>query len=117
MTFAKYQSLFLQKYPNGETFMHDEFMHGTDRNRQKVGVVFEPNGKVYMYRGAYEDILCRIGVNVISKERFSELEARLAHLKEMDGTEDLFGGVFDYSDEIASVVSEIEKYKTDYTIV
>lgn len=116
MTFKKFETLFLQKYPNGEAFAHDVFEHGVPGRVQKVAVVFENGGKVYKYRGAYEDILCKVGIPVISKERFAELEARLAHYQKENGTETLFGDVFDYSAEIAALTAEIEKYRKEYVI-
>lgn len=71
-----------------------------------------------MFCGAYEDILCKIGINVISKERFAELETRLSRLREMNGTEDgFFGIVFDCTAAIDALVEEIEKYRTEYIIV
>ena len=118
MTFKKFETLFKQKYPNGTVYPHDVFEHGVPGRVQKVNVVFTPDGKGYMYRGAYEDILCRIGINVISKERFAELESRLNHLRELHGSADeFFGGVFDCSESIETLTAEIEKYRADYIIV
>lgn len=117
MTFKKFQSLFLTKYPDGEVFPHDVFCHGESGKIQKVGVVFKPNGKVFMYRGAYEDILCKIGINVISKERFHELEIRLDHLKGLDGTTDeFFGGLWDCANAIQKLESQIAEYKANWII-
>ena len=118
MTFKNFETLFKTKYPNGTVDPHDVFEHGVPGRIQKVHVVFTPNGKGYMFRGAYEDILCRIGINVISKERFSALETRLEHLRELDGsTDEFFGGTFDCSESIATLTAEIEKYRAEYTIV
>lgn len=117
MTFKKFETLFKGKYPNGTVYPHDVFEHGVPGRVQKVEVIFEPNGKGYMYRGAYEDILCKIGIPVISKERFAQLETRLEHLKELDGTTDeFFGGTFDCSESIATLTAEIEKYRKEYVI-
>ena len=117
MTFKKFETLFKGKYPNGTVYPHDVFEHGVPGRIQKVHVTFSPNGKGYMYRGAYEDILCSIGIPVISKERFSALEARLSMLKDMDGqTDQFFGGVIDYSAEIERLTEEIEDYKKNYVI-
>ena len=116
MTFKKFETLFKGKYPDGTVDPHDVFEHGVPGHVQKVAVVFEKGGKVYQYRGAYEDILCRVGIPVISKERFGVLEERLAYLKELHGTEDLFGGVYDLAAEIDALTAEIEKYRTEYVI-
>ena len=117
MTFKKFQELFATKYPEGEVWMHDAYEHGASGRRQKVAVEFKPHGKVFMYRGAYEDILCKIGINVISKERFSQLEMQLDHFKELDGTTDeFFGGVFDCADAIQRLEKEIADYKANWII-
>lgn len=117
MTFKKFQSLFLSKYPHGHVWMHDEYEHGVSGRRQKVAVAFYPYGKVFMYRGAYEDILCKIGINVISKERFHELEMRLDHFKKLDGTTDeFFGGIWDCADAIQKLEKEIAEYKANWVI-
>ena len=117
MTFKKFESLFKGKYPDGTVDPHDVFEHGVPGRVQKVAVVFEKGGKVYKYRGAYEDILCKVGIPVISKERFAQLEIRLEHLKELDRTTDeFFGGTFDCSESIAALTAEIEKYRKEYVI-
>ena len=116
MTFKKFEEVFKQKYPDGRVWMHDEFEHGQRGKRQKVAVVFNPNSKVYMYAGAYEDVLCKVGINCISKERFTELEHRLAYYQKLDGKEDFFGGVFDCKADIQQLTDEIENYKKNWII-
>ena len=120
MTFKKFEELFLQKYPDGQCWMHDEFCHGQSGYRQKVGIVFKPQTKVYMYAGAYEDILCKVGVNVISKERFAELLVRLEEYKrrqkEYGGTDWFFGIPVDYSKDITELEAQIAKYRKDWII-
>lgn len=117
VTFKKFETLFKGKYPNGTVFPHDVFEHGVPGRIQKVHVTFSPNGKGYFYRGAYEDILCKIGIPVISKERFTALEGQLEKLKDMDGkTDEFFGGVYDWSTEIERLSKEIEDYKKNYVI-
>lgn len=116
MTFAKYESIFRTKYPNGRTWMHNDVCRDEPRYKQKVAVEFQPGGRLYFYSGAYEDVLCKIGINCISKERFAEVEARLARLKKYHGTESLFGDIFDYSKEIEATEREIEQYRTEYII-
>lgn len=116
MTFKKFEELFHQKYPDGQVWMHDEFCHGQSRYRQKVGVVFKPQTKVYMYAGAYEDILNKVGISVISKARYNELLARLEQKKRWHGTDDFFGGVMDCSEEIAEIEAELERIKKECVI-
>ena len=118
MTFKKFEELFRTKYPEGTVWAHDIFEHDVPGRVQKVAVVFTTNGKVYKYRGAYEDILCKVGVPVISKERFATLESSLNTLKANDGkTDEFFGLTFDYSADIARITAEIENYRANYTIV
>lgn len=114
MTFKKFEQIFHSKYPNGSVFAHSKF-GGTELNR-KTTVIFEHRGKCFLYYGAYEDVLCKIGINCISKERFDALEARLACYIEQNGTDDFFGGTFDWTSEIEQLTREIEQYKTDYII-
>ena len=116
MTFNKFESLFLAKYPEGKVFKHGEFAQ-TERNK-KVAVVFNGNGKVYEYYGAYEDILARVGIKVISKARLHNLEMTLAHYKEWHGKPwSLFGATADYSKEIERYTADIEDIKANYIIV
>ena len=61
-------------------------------------------------------LLMRLGINVISKERFSELEMRLARLKEWNGTDDFFGGVIDNADAIQKLEEQIATFKNDWII-
>jgi hypothetical protein len=118
MTFKNFENLFKGKYPDGTVFAHDVFEHGVPGRIQKVAIVFENGGKVYKYRGAYEDILCRIGINVISKERFNSLSETLSRMIETDGAQDeFFGGTIDNSAEIARLSAEVERYRRDYIIV
>lgn len=115
MTFKKFEELFKSKYPNGMVCKHGEFAQ-TEKNK-KVALVFSESSKVYEYYGAYEDILCRIGIPVISKERIVSLEQTLAQYKSWHGKEDFFGGVRDCSANIAKYTAEIENYRRNYAIV
>lgn len=116
MTFKKFEELFHQKYPDGRVWMHDKFEHGVPGRRQKVAVEFAPKGKVYMYSGAYEDILCKVGIKVISKGRFNELLARREQLIRWNGTDNFFGGVMDTSKEIAEIEAEVERIERECII-
>ena len=117
MTFARFQEIFASKYPDGEVWMHDVFEHGQRGKRQKVAVVFKPNSKVYMYAGAYEDVLYKVGINCISKERLAEAEIHLKDLKKSNGKPDpFFGFTIDNSKEIEALEKQIEQYKTEWVI-
>jgi hypothetical protein len=115
MTFKKFEELFKSKYPSGAVCRHGEFAQ-TEKNK-KVALAFSEASKVYEYYGAYEDILCKIGIPCISKERLSSLKQTLNQYKEWHGEEDFFGGVRDCSDDIAKYTAEIENYSKNYIIV
>lgn len=114
MTFKRFEEIFHAKYPDGEVIAHGQF-GGTEKNK-KTTVVFERNGKCYSYYGAYEDVLKKLGFDVISKERLAELEARLDNYKQWNGTDDFFGGVCDYTAEIKELTERIEHYKKYFII-
>lgn len=116
MTFAKFQKIFADKYPEGRVWMHNEVCRDQSHYKQKVAVEFQPGGKLYFYAGAYEDVLCKVGINCISKERFAELEQRLEQWKRWNGTDDFFGGVMDYTKDIQKLTDEIENYKKNWII-
>ena len=117
MTFKRFEEIFKSRYPDGTVYMHDEFSHGASGTRQKIAVIFAPGGKVYMYRGAYEDVLCRIGINTISKERLAELEIHVRDLRDRNGKPDMFfGGIHDCSDELRRAESRLEEVRRDYII-
>ena len=114
MTFQRAQEIFSMKYPEGELVQHGKF-GGTEKNK-KITVIFQHGGKCYEYYGAYEDVLCRIGFNVISKERLAEAKMRLETCKERHGKPDFFGGVMDYSQEINELEKRIAEYETEWII-
>lgn len=114
MTFAKFEALFHSKYPEGEVVSHGKY-GGTEKNK-KTTVIFEPMGKSYSYYGAYEDVLCKMGMKVISKERFAELELRLESLAKWNGKEGFFGEIVNNDHEIAHLTEELRMYREEYTI-
>lgn len=116
MTFQKAHDIFMTKYPEGEIFQHGKF-GGTQKN-MKITVVFNRGGRAYEYYGAYEDVLCRIGFKVISKERLAEEEIRLHDLKERHGKVCEFFGthVIDNSEEIARTEAFLQEVHDSYII-
>ena len=116
MTFAKAHEIFMTKYPEGELVQHGKF-GGTQKN-MKITVIFKRGGRCYEYYGAYEDVLCRIGIKVISKERLAEAEINLQHLKEQHGKVCEFFGthVIDNSKEIARVEAFLQEVHDSYII-
>lgn len=116
MTFKKFEELFLSKYPDGEVIMHGKFAE-TEHNK-KVAVIFGNHSKVYEYYGAYEDILQRVGINAISKERYNAKVATLNHYKEIDGQESgFFGMVNDYREDIENLERELVEIEKHFIIV
>ena len=121
MTFKKFEEIFLNEYPDGHVVMHGKF-GGTEKNK-KVTITFNSNGKVYSYYGAYEDILNKVGIPVISKQRFAEVEQRLNTFKERHGTPKLGmfskknNEVYDYSEEIKEYEMILDNYRNNYIIV
>ena len=114
MTFQKAQEIFSTKYPDGELVQHGK-MGGTEKNR-KITVIFKDGGRCYEYYGAYEDVLCRVGINVISKERLAEMKQRLTTCIARNGKPDFFGGVMDCSDEIRDLQNRIAEYESEWII-
>lgn len=118
MTFAQYQEIFKTKYPDGRTWMHNEVCGDVAHYKQKVAVEFVPGGKVFFYSGAYEDVLCKVGVPTISKSRLDSLESTLKHLLDTDGKADeFFGIVVDNSAEIERLTKEIKQIKATHVVV
>lgn len=115
MTFAKFNELFKSKYPEGEVVQHGKF-GGTEKNK-KTTVIFVPGGKCYEYYGAYEDVLNRVGIKVISQSRFHDKQSCLESYKKWNGREALFGGRFDYNKEIVRLECEIKEILDNYVIV
>jgi hypothetical protein len=117
MTFKKFEEIFKTKYPDGEVLGHG-CMAQTETTRQ-TSVIFKPNGKVYDYYGAYEDVLSRLGFKVISKARLRNVEHRLESYRKENGTPKLFVefGVHDYSKEIAEYEEYLNDIYTNYIIV
>ena len=121
MTFKAFQTIFLSKYPNGEAIPHGA-LAGTE-GTLKTSIVFKPGGRCYSYKGAYEDVLCKLGINTISKERLHGMEKQLVRLIYENGKteESCFDDdepwVIDWSREIAELESRLADIKANYIIV
>lgn len=115
MTFMRFEEIFKSAFPEGEVFSHGEF-GGTEKS-MKTTAVFAPGGKCYSYYGAYDIVLQKMGLKVISKERFREMEIRLEDLKARNGKEDsFFGFTVDCSKEIEELEKKLGEYRRDYII-
>lgn len=114
MKFEKFKELFLSKYPEGEVYPHGHF-GGTEKTK-KVALVFKEDGKVYKYAGPYEDILCKVGIPVMSKTRFNEMKVQLEAYKKRNGCKGFFNDVLDYSNQIADLEATIERCEREYII-
>ncbi len=115
MTFREFEKLFKSKYPEGDVTAHGKF-GGTERNN-KTTVVFGRGGKCYEYYGAYEDILCRCGIKVISKSRLRDIECALERYKKWDGKVSLFGTVCNHKQDIARLEEELKNIHKNYIVV
>ena len=117
MTFKKFEELFKTKYPEGEVLRHGGM--GQTRTTGQASVIFKPDGKVYDYYGAYEDILCRIGIKVISKARVRHAEQALERYRKDHNTPKLFAdqGNYDFSEQIAELEDWLDKIYAEYIIV
>ena len=117
MTFKKFEELFKTKYPYGSVCRHGDF-GGTEKNN-KIAVAFDnrpTHVKAYLYYGAYEDVLKRVGILVVSRARLYSMEQSLESLKEGNGKRSIFG-VADFSRDIATLEAEIEEIKATHVIV
>lgn len=100
MTFERFIAVAKRKYPNAEILPH-----GNDNiSKTSVSVRYELYGKTYSYRGTYEQILVKMGYNIISKEREKEYRKRLEELKAVHGTTDIFfNSIIDNTAEIEEI--------------
>ncbi len=116
MTFEKFEKLFLAKYPDGHVIPHGKFA-GTTRNK-KVAVMFSETSKVYEYYGNYTTILNHVGIKCISRNDVEILEKRLTEYKNDHGKPNkFFDFIMDYSEEIASLESQLKNIKESYIIL
>ena len=117
MKFSKFEELFKKKYPYGKVVAHGKFA-GTQKNG-KTTLIFFTDGRCYEYYGAYEDILNRIGIKVISKSRYNDIVMTLENYRSMNGRPKLFekDGCEDYSKDISRLEAEIEEINNNYLIV
>lgn len=104
MKFKRFEELFHMKYPNGTVHQHGTF-GGTEKS-MKVAIEFTPYSKVKTFYGSYQDVLKKIGIDVVYKEDIDRAKAKLERLKDEDGQVSFFDEVIDNSELIA----EVEKY-------
>ena len=114
MTFRRFEEIFKTRYPDGWVLPHGK-LGGTEKS-MKTTVCFSPNGKSFLYCGAYEDILCKMGIKTISKARLAETKIRLSDLRERNGKENLFGMIIDNSREIDRVEEFLSEIEREYII-
>ncbi len=124
MTFARFEEMVKERYPEAELFKHGEFAG----NKINVAIVFNPRsaidpytmewtGKVYQYNGTYCEVLNRIGIKAIYKHDLDAYYNRLERAKRMHGQEGWFGDIIDNTEEIARLEKEISDYENNYVIV
>lgn len=105
------------KYPKASATMHGKF--GTTEKNKKVEIHFCKGGKCYFYYGSYQDVLSKVGINVVYSNEIETAKNKLAEYKEKHGkTFDDFGFdvTYDYTAEIERLESYLIKVK-DYILI
>lgn len=113
MTFANFESIVKDKYPEAEVFAHGEFA-GSKIN---VTVIFEPNGKCYSYNGTYCEVLNRLGIKAIYKHDLESYRATLEMYKRTNGTKGFFGDTIDNTESIANIEADVADFEKNYIVV
>ena len=85
-------------------------------NTQDGGVLvtFKPGGKAYIYKGSYQQILGKLGIDKMGRHEKAEsllnLQNQLDYYKKRHGKENIFTGeVNDYTKEIEDIESRIKE--------
>lgn len=85
-------------------------------NTQNGGVLatFKPGGKAYIYKGSYQKILGKLGIDKMGKHEKAEtmlnLQNQLDYYKRNNGKENIFTGkAADYTKEIADTERKIKE--------
>lgn len=78
-----------------------------------VLVTFKPGGKAYIYKGSYQQILSKLGIDKMGKHEKAEsllnLQSQLNYYKRNNGEENIFTGkANDYTEEIADIERRIK---------
>ena len=111
MTFEKFEEIIRTKYPEAKVGAHGKATKG-----DKVLVFFAPNTKGYEYSGAYDHILCNMGINVVSKMHYEETKRALETAVERNGKKSFFGGVMDTTKEIEKYQAMLADFESNYII-
>lgn len=111
MTFVEFESIVRSE-------RKDIFSVSKKSETQDGGVLvtFKPGGKAYIYKGSYQAILQKLGINKLGKQVKAEtlinLRAQLDYLMKTHNTVGIFSGnVRDNSQEIADLkrrIAEVE---------
>lgn len=85
-------------------------------NTQQGGVLvtFKPGGKAYIYKGSYQQILSKLGIDKMGKHEKAEsllnLQNLLDYYKRHNGKKSIFTGkMIDYTKEIEDTESKIKE--------
>ena len=105
MTFETFKA-FAESARNDITvYRHGEYAN--DRN--KVGVVFNGNSKVYSYSGSYSDVLNALGIEHTTSDIIWRLENRIASLEANNGKVNIFSkSIIDNSMEIEELRKRLD---------
>ena len=115
MQFKEFERLVKEKHPNAEVTAHGKF--GGD-SKIGVTVIFEPMGKCYHYNGTYCEVLNRLGIKAVYRHDYENTKRVLEKMRRDHGTRNYwFGGIIDYTLEIASFEEQIKEYENEYIII
>ena len=119
MEFRDFEATMAKFRPDVKVFPHGTYAEC--RKNRKVSVIFnygKPNeSRVYDYYGSYADILRRFDIQCMNKDEYSEMLQRLESRKQWHGKKGFFGGIVDYSEEIAKIEEKIADVESGKILV
>lgn len=110
MTFKEFAGVVYAEKPELTVSQKSNTEHGG------VLVTFKPGGKAYLYKGSYQQILTKLGIDKMGKHEKAEslfnLQNLLDYYKRNNGEENIFTGkTNDYTEEIADIERRIKELK------
>ena len=115
MTYKEFAAIVAAEKPNLTVSQKSNTQNGG------VLVTFRPGGKAYIYKGSYQQILYRLGIDKMGKREkeaaLLTLKAQLDHYKRHDGKKGLFSGKkADYTKEIEDTESKIKELEINQRV-
>lgn len=114
MTFEKFKEIIKSNRPEIEVFQHGEF---TNKSTLSVGVMYNPNGKIYTYTGTYCDVLNKLGIKTTTKSYVDSIKSTIDMYIRTNGEDGFFGVPMDNMEEIIKYEKELENIEKNYIIV